>query len=116
MNPLWLPLIGVASVYGLWIFYLAVMNLKRANEAGLLHTSALVIGTPVLVVGYLLDVFVNIFVFTPVLLELPQELTVTARLTRHIKESTGWRFAMACWFIPLLDPFDPSGRHITGGR
>jgi hypothetical protein len=47
------------------------------------------------------------------LLEMPQELTVTARLKRHIKESTDWRSGVASWFIPLLDPFDPSGKHIT---
>jgi hypothetical protein len=113
MSPLWLPLIGLASVYWLWIFYLAVMNLKRAKHALLLHKSAVVLGTPVLIVGYLLDAFANVFVFTVLLLEMPQELTVTARLKRHIKESTDWRSGVASWFIPLLDPFDPSGKHIT---
>jgi hypothetical protein len=67
----------------------------------------------VLITGYLLDAFVNAFVMTLVLLEMPQELTVTARLKRHIKESTGWRLGIACWFIPLLAPYDPSRRHVT---
>jgi hypothetical protein len=113
MSPLYLPLIGFASVYLLWIFYLAVMNLKRAKQAGLLHKTAIAFGMPVLIVGYLLDAFANVAVMTLVLLEPPRELTVTARLKRHIKTSQGWRLRVALWFVPLLDPYDPSGRHIT---
>lgn len=105
--------IGFSSFYALWIFYLAVMSLSRAKKAGQLHKTALVLGYPVLIVGYLLDAFVNVAVLTLILLELPRELTVTARLKRHIKTSAGWRLAVAQWFIPLLDPYDPSGHHIT---
>lgn len=103
---------SVGAFYALWIFYLAVMNLSRAQKAGLLSKTALILGTPVLVIGYLLDAFCNIFVMTLVLLELPQELTVTARLKRHHKESDGWRLAVVLWFEPILDPYDPSGDHI----
>ncbi len=113
MNPLYFPLIGFGSFYALWIFYLAVMGLKRAKDAGLLHKTAVVFGYPVLIVGYLLDAFVNVAVLTVILLELPRELTVTARLKRHIRMSQGWRLSVAVWFVPLLDPFDPSGRHVT---
>lgn len=110
---LYLPLVGFAVVYNLWIFYLAVMGLKRARNAGLLNKTAVVLGYPVLIVGYVLDALANIFVMTFVFVEIPQELTVTARLKRHIKTSQGWRLRAAHWFVPLLDPFDPSGRHIT---
>lgn len=113
MSAIYALLAGLAAIYNLWIFYLAVMGLKRAKDAGLLNKTALVLGYPVLITGYLLDAFVNIFVMTLVLLELPEELTVTSRLKRHIKEGAGWRLDLARWFIPLLDPFDPSGRHIT---
>jgi hypothetical protein len=113
MSPLYLPLIGLAAMYQLWLYYLAVMSLKRAKQAGLLHKTALFFGTPVLITGYLLDAFANVFVMTLVLLEPPRELTVTARLKRHISMSKGWRLRAAQWFIPLLDPYDPSGRHIT---
>lgn len=102
----------VGGMYLLWIFYLAVMNLKRAKEAGLLNKTALVLGTPLLLLGYLVDFLMNITVMTLVLLELPQETTVTARLKRHHKESTGWRLAVVLWFEPILDPYDPSGDHI----
>jgi len=112
MSYLYAALIGFGSSYLLWIFYLAVMNLKIAKEAGLLTTTAKVLGYPVLFVGYILDCFVNVTVMTVVLLELPKETTVTARLKRHNKESSGWRKSVAVWAEPLLDPFDPSGDHI----
>ena len=113
MSALWLPLIGFLSIYELWIYYLAVMSLKRAKDAGLLSRTALILGTPILLTGLLLDAFANVFVMSALLLELPRELTVTSRLARHIRASQGWRLTLAKWFIPLLDPYDPSGRHIT---
>ena len=113
MHLIYLFLVGFASIYALWVFYLAIMNLKRAKIAKLLNKPALILGTPVLFVGYVFDAFVNVFVMTVLLFELPQELTVTARLKRHINEQTGWRCNVAKFFIPLLDPFDPSGHHIT---
>lgn len=105
-------LIGLGATYALWIFYLSVMSLKHAKDDGLLTTTAKVLGYPVLIVGYLLDCFVNVTVMTVLLLELPQETTVTARLKRHNKTSGGWRKAVAVWAEPLLDPYDPSGDHI----
>lgn len=105
-------LAALASFYGLWLFYLAVMNLKRVRDLGLLSPLALAFGTPILVIGLVLDLIVNVAVMTVILLELPQETTVTARLKRHNRESSGWRKAVAVWFEPLLDPFDPSGDHI----
>ena len=112
MIVLYTLLIAFGSFYLLWILYLAVMNLKRVKDAGLISPLALTLGYPVLFIGYLLDVLVNITVLTLVLLELPKELTVTARLKRHNRTSTGWRKSVAVWFEPLLDPFDPSGDHI----
>ena len=112
MTALYLILIALGSTYALWIFFIAVMGLKRAKDAGLLSATAKALGYPVLIVGWLLDAFVNVFVMTPLLLELPQELTVTARLSRHNETSTGWRKAVAVWAEPLLDPYDPSGNHI----
>jgi len=103
---------SVALTYLLWVLYLAVMNLKRVKDIGLLTGKALVLGTPILILGLVVDALVNWLVMTVVLLELPQEPTVTARLKRHNKTSTGWRKSVAVWFEPLLDPFDPSGDHI----
>lgn len=112
MNYLLIPLVAFAATYALWILYLAVMNLKRVRDAGQLSRLALAFGLPVLKVGLLLDVLVNIFVMTILLLELPRELLVTSRLKRHNNTGTGWRRSFAAWCEQFLDPFDPSGDHI----
>ena len=107
-----IPFLPFLAFYLLWFFFLAVMNLKQAKEAGRLNKTAKLMGAPILAIGYILDFLVNIFLSIP-FLEFPHELTVTARLKRHIRHSIGWRKSLACFFIPLLDPFDPSGKHIT---
>ena len=103
---------AVLACYALWIFYIAVMGLKRVRDSGGLSPWALRFGYPVLFIGYVLDVLVNWFVVTILLLEFPKETTVTARLKRHNRESTGWRLPIVKFFEPLLDPFDPDGDHI----
>ena len=112
MIYLYTVLSAVVLTYGLYVFYAAVMNLQRVHEAGKLTFTGKLLAYPTLVIGLTLDLIVNIFVFTVVLLELPQELTVTARLKRHHKESTGWRLAVVKFLEPILDPLDPSGDHI----
>jgi hypothetical protein len=105
-------LIALGATYALWVFYIAVMGLKRVRDTIGLSPWALRFGYPILIVGYVLDVFVNWFVFTIVMLEIPKELTVSSRLKRHNQESTGWRLKIVKFIEPLLDPFDLSGDHI----
>lgn len=104
--------LALAITYGLFVFYAAVMNIKRVRDAGNLTKLGLAFGYPTLVIGLVLDLLVNVFVMTIILLEVPQELTVTSRLKRHNRESTGWRLAVVKFFEPVLDPLDPSGDHI----
>ena len=112
MNPLWLPVLAFGLIYLLWVLYLAVMNLQRARDAGLLSRPAYVLGLPLLYAGLLVDCATNLTVITVVLLELPRELLVTARLERHIRDGSGWRKLVAGWFCEnLLNQFDPSGCH-----
>lgn len=102
----------VVALYLLWPFYLAVMNLKRARDAGQMTKVAYVLGVPILYAGWALDIAVNWFVMTVILLEFPREGTVTARLKRH-KNDEGFRGKVARWFaLHLLDAYDPSGQHI----
>lgn len=99
------------SIYVLWLFYLAVMNLKRAKDVGKLTRTAYVLGLPILIIGYLLDALVNLVIFTIILIEIPKEFLVTARLSR-LQHGTGWRASLAKWFCTnLLDQFDPTGCH-----
>lgn len=104
---------SASALYALWFFYLAVMNLKRAQDAGTLSKPALVLGMPLLIVGLVIDLIVNVCVASVALLEMPRELTVTDRLSRLIRTRRDtWRGKSACWFCEkFLDAFDPSGRH-----
>lgn len=104
---------GIALFYITWLFYLAVMNLKRAKDAGTLSKVALVMGYPILLVGLVLDALLNVTVMTVLFLEPPREWLVTARLKRHAEVFGPWRGDLARWFAKhLLDVFDPSGKHI----
>lgn len=100
------------SIYALWIFYVAVMHLKRCRDNGTLSRPALYLGYPVLLVGYLLDVFVQIVPASILFLDLPREFTLTDRLRRYIAGPEGWRETVAVWMCAhLLNTFDPDGRH-----
>jgi len=88
-----------------WLFFLAIMSLKHARDAGKLTKTASNLAWPILIIGYPLDFLFNIassFIF----LEFPQEWLFTARVSRHIK-GNGWRAALAHWICSnLLNPFD----------
>lgn len=97
----------------LWVLYLAVMCLKRARDVGTLTRVAYILGLPILGIGLLLDFIANTIVLTVLLLELPREWLVTARLSRHIHNDSGWRKKVALWIgVHFLDPYDPSGKHL----
>lgn len=112
MELLTLILTALGLTYALYVFYAAVMNVKRVRDAGKLTTFHKVLGYPTLFIGLVLDFLVNVLVMSVVLLEMPREWTVTARLKRHHRESTDWRLAVVKFFEPVLDPLDPSGDHI----
>lgn len=100
------------SIWYLWIFYLAVMALKRARDNQQLTFASKILGYPVLFIGYILDVFVNIFVMSFIFLEVPKETLVTSRLKRWCCASPSWRQRLARWLCEnLLNQFDPSGKH-----
>jgi hypothetical protein len=102
----------ILFMYPLWVMYLAVMNLERARDAGTLTPHARALGTPLLFLGLLVDFLYNVVVLTVLFLELPRELLVTARVSRHKKDGRGFRKALATWFcVNLLDPYDPDGCH-----
>lgn len=111
-HPIFWPLCGVLLLWTLWVFFLAVMRLKEVRDTVGLTFWCKVFGYPVLFVGLLLDFLCNVFLLSLILLEVPKEGTVTARLKRHNRESTGWRKSVAVWAEQLLDRFDPSGDHI----
>lgn len=105
-------LFAVAVTYGLYVFYCAVMNIKRVRDMGKLTKLGMAFGYPTLIIGLVLDFLCNTFVMTVLFLELPKEFTVTSRLKRHNRSDDGWRTDLARWFEPVLDPLDPSGDHV----
>jgi len=108
---LWIILALIGPMYALWVLYAAVMNFKRAKDAGTLSKTGLILGYPVFIVGMLLDIYCNLIPLTIMLLEIPKELTVSSRVTR-LSTKGGWRGDAARWFCDdLLDDLDQSGKH-----
>jgi hypothetical protein len=108
-------LYSFSSVYLLWLFYLAIMNLKRAKDAGTMTPVALVLGYGIAVPGLLIDIAVNITVGTVLFLDVPRlsRLTLSARMSWYYEHDTGWRRSLSEWFARnLLNTYDPSGKHI----
>lgn len=107
-----LPLYALLACFVTLILYWAIMTLSRAKIAGTLPKWALRIGYPLLAIGYVCDFLLNVFVVSWILLEVPREPLVTARLSRHIKSESGWRKGVATWVCQnLLDWADPKGCH-----
>jgi hypothetical protein len=119
---MWIALLLVlTALYSLWFAYLGVMALKRADDAGQLSWGLTAFAFPGVALAVILDWLVNWLILTALLLELPRELLVTQRLSRHLHGhgmTTGsprlsrWRKALAKLVCEqLLDRFDPSGKH-----
>ncbi len=102
----------VAFLWGFWALFVCAMNLYRVQLAHGLTPAIRMLGAPLILVAYAVDVFANLTVATAFFVELPRELLVTSRLRRYIAAGTGWRFGVACWLCrQLLDPLDPTGNH-----
>lgn len=101
---------GLGSLWLLWVFFLAVMALKRANDDGAIHKGSYTyyLAMSVLFVGWVLDFVVNMTVATVLFLEVPFELTLTARC-EHYMSKIGYRGNMARRICKLLDPFQIGG-------
>lgn len=87
------------------------MSLYRGYLAKTLSIESKILGYPILAIGLIVDVLMNVTLFSLIFLELPSECLVTARLKRHINKSS-WRGRLARYIChTLLSPFDPSGNH-----
>lgn len=105
-------LLSIVAAYLLWVCYLALCNVYRVKREGKLTKLQLVIASPLLLFGGLLDVAFNLVVGTVLLADVPQEWTLSQRLSR-LNDDQGWRGKFARWAGEvLLDPFDPTGKHL----
>lgn len=103
---------ALLSPWVLWGVYGLVMRLKQVRDAGRLTTAQKVFGYPWLIVGLVLDFFVNVFIGSFLFLEVPHELTLSSRLWRLSTTSSGYRQRVALWLrVQLLDSLDPAGIH-----
>lgn len=99
------------KLYMFWVLYLAIMALYRAHINKTLTKLGYALGAPLLLAGLVLDVLMNITIFSLAFFEIPREWLVTKRLQRHLKQ-TGWRFKLAKFICEgLLNFADPTGNH-----
>lgn len=99
----------VVAAYALWVCYLALMNVCRVKREGKIKRVQLVLAAPLMLVGGVLDVAFNLVVGTVLLLDVPRELTLSARLARLHHKDKGWRGRVATVVGDyLLHDFDPT--------
>lgn len=103
--------IAFLMLYLLWLFYLAVMSLKRARDNGTLSKSAYYLAQPIVIFGVAYDVVCNLTAMSLIMLEIPKEWKVTDRVSRHLdgQKNRGRISRYMCH--DFLDPYDPSGCH-----
>lgn len=106
----------VGSVYVLYVYYLAVMALRRAKLEGLIEpgTRQSVLLATVVLPGVVLDWVGNFVLGTVLFLELPKSWgeLITGRLKRHCCKGDTWRSKLATFIChQMLDTFDPGGKH-----
>ena len=94
-----------------WVLYLAAMHLIRQKDGApkVAATLAKVLWVPFLVQDWILNATWGSVLF----MDLPRELTLTARLKRYHKDHPGtWRDVRARWICDgLLNHYDPKGKH-----
>lgn len=101
-----------AAFYVAYAGYLAYLTLYRAKHDGRLSQAgklSKVLGYTYFVGFGLLDIALNVTVFTILFLEPPTTLTITNRCQKHMREDS-WRGNLARWFCEkMLDPFQEGG-------
>lgn len=98
------------TLYLLWDRYVFIMAAYRAHKLGRLYGLNKWLAYPSVVIGFLLDILVNICVATFVFRQLPRQWLVTTRLKeyKHDEKHAGkWRQRRADWWCThVLHPFD----------
>ena len=102
------------SLFLLWLLWIVVSGLSRAQAEGRLSPHVIKVGTAVAYCALVWDVLCNVLICTWLFLDMPREATLSQRLRRLVL-TTGWRQRLALWFaVDLINPFsaDPSDPHI----
>ena len=102
----------LSIMWTFWIGYILVMGVYRAYLSQRLSKAALILSLPIVLIGIILDVLINIFLATFIFLDMPRELLMTRRMIRYRKTDNGWRAKLSQFICDhLLDVFDPKGNH-----
>ena len=102
------------AVYTLWPLYVFCMAMLKARTEGKTTVFAWTLAFPLVITAIALDISLNYTVFSVLTWDFPKkgEYTFSQRLERLVQDS-GWRGKLSRWLaLSLLDPYDPSGRHI----
>jgi hypothetical protein len=103
---------GFFLTFFLWFYYVQVMGMMAARDAGRLPARMVKPCEVIATVGLVFDVLYNITIGTLFFLDPPREATLTYRLIRYKRSGSGWRYSVAVWVCAnLLDPFAPNGCH-----
>lgn len=105
--PLQMLIFVIALLPLMFVFYLAVMNLKRNKDK--LTPVTKPFAYLILWVGLALDIEFNSTWGTVSFLEIPKETLMTTRVIRHLHNGTHtWRDDVGYfWGYNFLDPFEP---------
>ena len=97
----------------MWVFYVFCMEILRAQSEGKMNFVLWLLAMPFVAAAIGLDVLLNYSLFALMTWDFPRkgEYTFSERLARLVKEQT-WRRHVAMAIASILDPFDPTGRHI----
>lgn len=114
----WLSFFIVGTVV-LYIGFGFVMSAIRAKEEGKTQTVVWVADVALALIFLVLDVLLNIFVYTFICFDWkPKNIftTISHRMSRYNTDETEWRYrkVIASLFGAALDGKDPKGDHITG--
>jgi len=121
MNPYLIAAAIVATLlihlfvvpFVLWVGYLASTHLDKLRVTGMLSRRSRQMGTIVVTMTGLVDVYANFTTATLWFLELPRELLVTQRLKRYIRQPDNWRSRWAEDVgVDLLNAADRTGNHL----
>lgn len=110
---LYIALGALLLFFSTWVFFVAIMNLKRVRNAGQLTPASRVLGLVVEAIGLVLDLSLNWLIAPLLFLEVGREVLLSARITRLVaQDPNGWRGRLALLLrTQLLDNIDPAGVH-----
>jgi hypothetical protein len=100
----------VLYAYATLIWFYAIMMLKQINDRGDLPKVTYYLCLPLLVLGYALDIGLNL-IMSVLLLDLPREPLFTGKCERLIATGSPWRANFCAWVCKNLLDIAQIGKH-----